>query len=77
MTTDIFCFYFQNRQIQTSQTRGQRYSDTSPFIIPWLIPKKLSGDINFFLSAQVPGWTRVDRRDLATRASRDFLTTGD
>jgi predicted RNA polymerase sigma factor len=25
----------QNRLIQTSQTGGQRYSDTSPFSIPW------------------------------------------
>ncbi len=36
MTTDNFCFYLQNRLIQTSQTGGQRYSDTSPFSIPWL-----------------------------------------
>ncbi len=34
MTTDNFCFYLQNRLIQTSQTGGQRYSDTSPFSIP-------------------------------------------
>ncbi len=34
MTTDNFCFYLQNAQIQTSQTRGQRYSDNSPFSIP-------------------------------------------
>jgi hypothetical protein len=34
MTTDNFCFYLQKRLIQTSQTGGQRYSDTSPFIIP-------------------------------------------
>ncbi len=34
-TTDIFCFYFQNRLIQTSQTGGQWYSDPSPFRIPW------------------------------------------
>jgi hypothetical protein len=34
MTTDNFCFYLQNRQIQTSQTAGQRCSDTSPFSIP-------------------------------------------
>jgi hypothetical protein len=33
MTTDKFCFYLQNRLIQTSQT-GQWYSDTSPFSIP-------------------------------------------
>ena len=36
MTTDNFCFYLQNRWIQTSQTGGQWYSDTSPFSIPWL-----------------------------------------
>ncbi len=34
MTTDNFCFYLQNRLIKTSQTLGQLYSDTSPFIIP-------------------------------------------
>ncbi len=28
MITDNFCFYLQNRLTQTSQTRGQRYSDT-------------------------------------------------
>jgi hypothetical protein len=36
MTTDNFCFYFQNRLIQTSQTGGQQYSDSSPFSIPCL-----------------------------------------
>jgi hypothetical protein len=30
----FFCFYLQNRLIQTSKTGGQRYSDTSPFSIP-------------------------------------------
>jgi hypothetical protein len=30
-----FCFCLQNRLIQTSQTGGQWYSDTSPFSIPW------------------------------------------
>ncbi len=34
MTTDNFCFYLQNRLIQTSQTGGQKYSDTSSFSIP-------------------------------------------
>jgi hypothetical protein len=34
MTTDNFCFYLQNRLIQTSQTGGRQYSDTSPFSIP-------------------------------------------
>ncbi len=32
MTSDNF--YLQNRLIQTSQTGGQQYSDTSPFSIP-------------------------------------------
>ena len=36
MTTDNFCFYLKNRLIQTSQTGGQQYSDTSPFSIPWI-----------------------------------------
>ena len=34
MTTDNFCFYLQNILIQTSQTGGQWYSDTSPLSIP-------------------------------------------
>jgi hypothetical protein len=38
MATNNFCFYLQNRLIQTSQTGGQQYSDTSPFSIPWLMP---------------------------------------
>ncbi len=33
MTTDNYCFYLQRRLIQTSQTGGQWYSDTSPFSI--------------------------------------------
>jgi hypothetical protein len=36
MTTYNFCFYWQNRLIQTSQTGGQWYSDTFPFSIPWV-----------------------------------------
>ncbi len=34
MTTDNYCFYLENRLIQTSQTGGQHYCDTSPFSIP-------------------------------------------
>ncbi len=34
MIPNNFCFYLQNRQIQTGQTGGQRYTDTSPFSIP-------------------------------------------
>ncbi len=36
MTIDNFCFYLQNRQIRSSQTGGQRYSNTFPFSIPGL-----------------------------------------
>ncbi len=36
MTIGNFCFYLQNRLIQTSQTGGQLHSDTSPFSIPYL-----------------------------------------
>jgi len=35
MTTNNFCFDLQSILIQTSQTGGQRYSDTCPFSIPW------------------------------------------
>jgi hypothetical protein len=38
MTTDKFCFYLQNRSIQTGQTGGQLYNDTSPFSIPLVLP---------------------------------------
>jgi hypothetical protein len=37
ITTDNFCFYFQNRLIQTSQTGGQWYSDTSPLVFPEIV----------------------------------------
>jgi hypothetical protein len=37
MTTDNFGFYLQNRLIQSSQTGGQQYTDTSPFGIPYLV----------------------------------------
>jgi hypothetical protein len=35
VTSDNFSFYLQSRLIQTSQTGGQWYSDTSPFSVPW------------------------------------------
>ncbi len=35
MKTDNICYYLQNRIIQTSQTGGQPYCDTSPFSIPF------------------------------------------
>jgi hypothetical protein len=34
MTTDNLCFYLQNRLIQTDQTGGERYNNTSPFSFP-------------------------------------------
>jgi hypothetical protein len=34
MITDNFCFYLPNRLIQTGQTGGQWYSDTSPLVFP-------------------------------------------
>ena len=34
MTNDNFCFYLQNRLIQTNQTGGQWYNDTSPLVFP-------------------------------------------
>jgi hypothetical protein len=40
MKTDNICFHLQNRLIQTSQTGGQHYSDTSPFSIPCPIAKR-------------------------------------
>ncbi len=45
MTTNNFCFYLQNRLIQTSQTGGQWYSDTYPFSVPWIELK------NYYYSA--------------------------
>jgi hypothetical protein len=51
MTTDYFCFYLQNRLIQTSQTGGQWYSDTSLFSIPCLDREQSQGKLNkVFLS---------------------------
>jgi hypothetical protein len=51
MTTDNFCFYLQNRLIQTSQTGGQWYSDTSPFSIPCIREQ-----ITLHSSNRVSGW---------------------
>ncbi len=41
VTSDKFCFYLQNSIIQTSQTGGQCYSDTSTFSIPCLNHKNI------------------------------------
>ncbi len=54
MITDNFCFYFQNRLFQTSQTGGQWYTETSPFSIPCPILKNVTYQLQFgqFLSLQ-------------------------
>ncbi len=65
MTTDNFCFYLQNRLIQTGQTGGQWYSDTSPFSIPWLKEQK--------------NWDRIhnnsDFRDLKIESTVDKIVS--
>ncbi len=51
MTTDNFCFYLQNRLIQTSQTGGQWYSPPLEFPGLWYedipvgqrVPRKQAG----------------------------------
>jgi hypothetical protein len=47
MTTDNFRFYLQNRLIQTGQTGGQLYSDTSPFSVPCYLPFSLSSGLYY------------------------------
>ncbi len=47
MTTDNFSFYLQNRVIQTGQTGGQLYSDTSPLVFPGLVHAMLSLSLSF------------------------------
>jgi len=51
MTTANFCFYLQNGLIQTSQTGGQWYSDTSPFSIPWLDHPEKAAILSFRLDS--------------------------
>ncbi len=50
--TIFVCFYLQTRLIQTSQTGGQRYSDTSPFSIPCLNIQVVYQLIQFLISSQ-------------------------
>jgi hypothetical protein len=72
MTTDNFRFYLQNRLIQTCQTGGQQYSDTSPFSIPWQslsiemwnvtsISRFKMQNVNFKTRCQVPFQPRHHR----------------
>jgi hypothetical protein len=61
----IFVFYLQNRLIQTGQTGGQWYSDTSPFSIPWLITS-----INFAANLVMFMFSKLD----SCRATNKFFT---
>jgi hypothetical protein len=74
MTNDNFCFYLQNRLIQTSQTGGHWYSDSSPFSIPWLRvqvqPQLARGETNNKESLFKPG---VDVIKLLTAVIYEFL----
>jgi hypothetical protein len=45
MTTNNFCFYLQNRLVQTSQTGGQWYSNTSPL---WYSLVQATGQLKCF-----------------------------
>ncbi len=67
MTTEIFCFCLQNRPIQTSQTGGQWYGDTSPFSTPWL-----GGWVD--TDRHIDTWT--DRQTDGWGKQRDNLTSG-
>jgi hypothetical protein len=57
MTTDNFCFYLQNRLIQTSWTGGQWYSDTSPFSIPCFSLSLLSWPLKGLVRATWHTWS--------------------
>ncbi len=58
MRTNNFGFYLQNILIQTSQTGGQRYNETSPFSIPWpsliFVSKARSRSLKYILGVNVP-----------------------
>jgi hypothetical protein len=69
----FFCFYLQNKLVQTSQTRGQWYSDTSTFSIPWSVLQ------NSFYSSLAFRQSKLERLPLqalylASRAGT--ITTG-
>jgi hypothetical protein len=55
MTTDKFCFYLQNRLIQTSQTVGQWYSNTSPFSIPCSLLSPTLWHVSHFMQGILKG----------------------
>jgi hypothetical protein len=53
MSTDNFCLYLKNRQIQTSQAGDEWYSDTYPFSIPCLYYKCSLGALMMTLGAKL------------------------
>ncbi len=60
----IFCFYLQNRLIQTSQTGGQWYSDPSPFSIPclkYVHDRWLKSKSHYCTCLGHIGWHNTDR----------------
>jgi hypothetical protein len=59
MTTDNFCFYLQNRLIQTGPTGGQWYIDTSAFSIPWYRPHYFKWWLLLKETILVIGWERM------------------
>jgi hypothetical protein len=65
MTTDNFCFYLQNRLIQTNQTGGQRYSDTSPFSIPWTNIVKCSFHLQYKKFYNFDTWSPITKKLVA------------
>jgi hypothetical protein len=61
MTTDNFCFYLQNRLIQTSQTGGQWYSDIPPLVFPGLTQDRALRDRRFVTLSKGESKGRVGR----------------
>jgi hypothetical protein len=77
MTIDKFHFYLQNRLIQTDQTGGQLYSDTSPFSVPWRILAKGKGEVQLlFTFAFLQPSLNVVESEAKTRVKNfhNFLT---
>jgi len=73
MTNDNFCFYLQNRLIQTSQTGGQWYSDTSPFSIPWVKNGLLSCmQASFFSTCSILAMQHIFLKSLMKQSIQCF-----
>ncbi len=63
MTTDNFCFYLQNRLIQTIKIGGQQYSDINPFSIPCLFLSRLCArkqDFQYTLMLTQPSFKKQE-----------------